>query len=211
MRFADVRNQSTLDGARRSGRGRGAFPPNRHPPKTSRMARLQALDDRLLRSVIRLRRSPLTLLMRTLCRLHDPDSLIMLITALVLLGPAGSEIASHAIVALLVTSVVVVAVKRTVRRTRPALEVQAHAPPDRFSFPSGHTAAAFAIALSMFGAAPLLVPILVGVATLVGWARIYLGVHYPMDVLAGVCVGVFTGSVVALLPVMSLGTFLNAL
>lgn len=199
MRLSEGR-APVLETSRRSGRSRGAFPPSR-TPATSRMARLQALDDKLLRQVIRLRRSPATLLLRALCRLHDPDSLTLLICALLFMGPVGIDVANHATIALVVTSIVVVIVKRTVRRRRPADEVQALAPPDRFSFPSGHTAAAFAVAISMFGAIPMVAPALVLVAILVGYGRMYLGVHYPIDVLAGVCVGVFTGSIVALLPV----------
>ncbi|MFZ9887252.1 MAG: phosphatase PAP2 family protein [Myxococcota bacterium] len=78
--------------------------------------------------------------------------------------------------------------------------MQAQAPPDRFSFPSGHTAAAFALAISMFGAIPSAAPLLVLMAILVGWGRMYLGVHYPVDVLGGVFVGVLVGAVVALVP-----------
>lgn len=199
MRLSEGR-APVVETARRSGRGRGAFPPSRSPA-TSRMARLQALDDKLLRQVVRARRSPATLALRALCRLHDPDSLALLICALLFMGPVGIDIANHATIALAVTSFFVVIVKRTVRRTRPAHEVQALAPPDRFSFPSGHTAAAFALAIAMFGAIPMVAPALVLVAILVGYGRMYLGVHYPIDVLAGVFVGVFTGCVVALLPV----------
>lgn len=137
--------------------------------------------------------------MRALCRLHDPDVLALAICALLFCGAAGIDVADHAAVALIVTSVLVVIVKRTVRRARPAGEIQALVPPDRFSFPSGHTAAAFALAISMFGAIPLLAPALIVIAVLVGYARMYLGVHYPLDVLAGACIGVFTGSLVALL------------
>jgi membrane-associated phospholipid phosphatase len=60
------------------------------------------------------------------------------------------------------------------------------------SFPSGHTAAAFTIALLlayMINKKPwsLALPLL---ALLVGYSRIYLGQHFLTDVLAGICVGV---------------------
>lgn len=162
------------------------------------MERLIELDGALLERVVRVRSRPVTLLLRALCRAHDPDILAMLIAVLVFCGPTASRIATYIGAALISTSLVVVLFKRTVRRARPAGEFQALAPPDRFSFPSGHTAGAFALAISMFGAYPSLAPALVLVAVVVGWARMYLGVHYPIDVLAGVCIGVFTGSVVAL-------------
>ena len=164
----------------------------------SSMERLIELDGALLARVVKVRSRPVTLLLRALCRAHDPDILAMLIAVLVFCGPTASRIANHIGAALISTSLVVVLFKRTVRRARPAGEFQALAPPDRFSFPSGHTAGAFALAISMFGAYPSLAPALVLVAIIVGWARMYLGVHYPIDVLAGVCIGVFTGSVVAL-------------
>lgn len=80
-------------------------------------------------------------------------------------------------------------VKRTANRPRPqmppGLETLVRAP-DRFSFPSGHSAAslsvAFPIALAMGG--PWGWAIL-GLALTVGFSRAYLGVHYPGDVLAG--------------------------
>jgi undecaprenyl-diphosphatase len=62
-------------------------------------------------------------------------------------------------------------------------------PPDLYSFPSGHTAAAFVVAIligSFYGM--LLFPFLV-LASLIGFSRIYLGAHYPSDVLAGAVLG----------------------
>jgi len=86
-----------------------------------------------------------------------------------------------------------------VRRARPWFDINAAIPPDRFSFPSGHTAAAFAIALSLLGAAPaLVIPALI-LAFAVGFARIYLGVHYPIDVVFGALLGCFTGLIAGLL------------
>jgi undecaprenyl-diphosphatase len=67
-------------------------------------------------------------------------------------------------------------------------------PPDEFSFPSGHTAAAFVVATVVgLGVTGMLVP-LTAVAMLIGLSRVYLGVHYPSDVAAGAVLGGLSGS-----------------
>jgi undecaprenyl-diphosphatase len=62
--------------------------------------------------------------------------------------------------------------------------------PRSSSFPSGHTASAFAFATGAANAQPLLSAPLRILAALVGYSRIHTGVHYPADVLAGAFVGV---------------------
>ncbi len=62
-----------------------------------------------------------------------------------------------------------------------------------YSFPSGHTSASFSIAtIVAFNIPKLSILVLIG-ALLVGISRIYLAVHYPTDVLAGILVGVGSG------------------
>lgn len=85
--------------------------------------------------------------------------------------------------------------KRLVRRARPSLEgvpaVRHGRPtPDSTSFPSGHAAAAFAYALGAGAELPasLGVP-LVLLAGAVGLSRVYVGVHYPADVVVGGVIG----------------------
>ncbi|MFG3258543.1 bifunctional phosphatase PAP2/diacylglycerol kinase family protein [Streptomyces sp. NPDC048172] len=85
--------------------------------------------------------------------------------------------------------------KRSVRRTRPLLDAvplvrRLHRQPVTSSFPSGHSAsaAAFAtgVALESRGWGLAVAPIAVSVA----FSRVYTGVHYPSDVLAGMALGV---------------------
>jgi undecaprenyl-diphosphatase len=69
-------------------------------------------------------------------------------------------------------------------------------PPADFSFPSGHTAAAFLTAIQVSHFYPhLLLPSL-AVAGIIGLSRIYNGVHYPSDVLAGMVLGIMSAETV---------------
>ena len=89
--------------------------------------------------------------------------------------------------------------KQSMKRDRPyecIVDVQFRVrPPDQFSFPSGHTASAFLMMTLLASFFPVLqIPTLLWAST-VGIARVYLGVHYPTDVLAGAVLGIFTARV----------------
>lgn len=60
---------------------------------------------------------------------------------------------------------------------------------DEFSFPSGHTSAAFLLAILVSGYFPILATIMFIWASLVSASRIILGVHFPADIIAGICLG----------------------
>lgn len=97
----------------------------------------------------------------------------------------------------LVTSLAIVGLKEVYQRPRPILPHLAEA--SGYSFPSGHALGAMVIFGSLFIIAWQRLPksalkngllgLLATLIVLVGVSRIYLGVHYPSDVLAGFLVG----------------------
>jgi membrane-associated phospholipid phosphatase len=103
---------------------------------------------------------------------------------------------------LVITAILTEGIKRTVNRDRPFVTYPVDVFPNAIeetgkSMPSGHTAFAFTTATSLFTAYPkwyIGLP-LYAWATSVGYSRLYLGQHYPSDVLLGAVVG--TGSALA--------------
>jgi membrane-associated phospholipid phosphatase len=80
-------------------------------------------------------------------------------------------------------------IKRIVRRPRPQLDglPQLTHTMSQLSFPSAHSTTAFAATRAYRGLAPA--PLLYGMAGSLALSRMYLGVHYPSDILAGALLG----------------------
>lgn len=87
--------------------------------------------------------------------------------------------------------------KKVTGRRRPcAMEPHCWAhllPPDQFSFPSGHTITAFAVAVSLSFFYPALAAGLLFCAVSVAASRILLGMHFLSDVVAGALIGSMLG------------------
>lgn len=107
---------------------------------------------------------------------------------------AGTAIAVSLALEVLCCNVIL---KPLIARIRPcdvnaAVHLLIRRPAD-FSFPSGHTGAAFAAAAALyFGKNKLWIPAFV-LAVLMGFSRLYLYVHYPSDVLAAAMIGIMLG------------------
>jgi undecaprenyl-diphosphatase len=118
-------------------------------------------------------------------------------------APRLRPIAVQVVVALLLThGVVDFAVKPFVKRPRPFVttitsRVVGHYRPPTYSFPSGHAALSFASATVLAFGVPRLKIVWFVLAALIAFSRVYIGVHYPLDVTCGALLGAGVGVLVS--------------
>ncbi len=100
---------------------------------------------------------------------------------------------------LIATTIVDYPIKRYFRRRRPFINVVraivVGRKPGSYSFPSGHSASAFGGAYLLSRYYPKRAPLFYAIAALVGFSRIYVGAHYPGDVLSGSGLGILFAAV----------------
>jgi undecaprenyl-diphosphatase len=159
--------------------------------------RVVAVDTAVLLLLRRRESDGLIRLMRALTRLGDTGSWLTLALVLAASGGPGPALAAHLSTAALLALVLSQTLKRTFRRARPTAGISGFAAlvenPDAFSFPSGHTAVAFAVAAALAGQGDGLGLVLFPLAIGIGLSRLILGAHYPLDVAAGALVGLAAG------------------
>jgi membrane-associated phospholipid phosphatase len=160
----------------------------------------QRLLDYDIRLTSRLRIAERPGILRSLASIlaHSGDSWLWLLgfALLWLLGPpAWRPVVQSLVMAVLLTALLVLIIKFSVRRRRPeGTWGNIYRNTDPHSFPSGHAVRASMLAvLSTALLPPWLAAILLVWAPLVALARVAMGVHYLSDVLAGIALGGLLG------------------
>ncbi len=145
----------------------------------------------------------MTTIMKAITRLGDAGSLWVVLSIVLLVINKTRKVGAASAVSLILTFVVVnVGIKNLVARTRPYEVIDGLVSlvgkQSDFSFPSGHSAHAFAVGVVILIMMPrkIGVPIFV-ISVLMAFSRLYVGVHYPTDVIAGA----FLGTLMALVGV----------
>lgn len=125
-------------------------------------------------------------------------SLALLIIANSKIRGIGVQIA----ICQIISQIIAQSIKRLVNRPRPykTLEraIAIKPPACKYSFPSGHTCAAFSTGLVLAINLTGLGTLFLSVASLIGISRVYLGFHYPTDVLAGTLISFVSFTIVYL-------------
>ncbi|HHQ4520182.1 MULTISPECIES: phosphatase PAP2 family protein [Aeromonas] len=126
---------------------------------------------------------------RLISRTGDGPLYAVLAALLWWLGEAERELVRLALLAFAIELPLYLLLKNSLKRQRPVGLPVFITPSDRYSLPSGHTAAAFLMATILATGFPLWAPLLFGWAALVGASRLLLGVHYLSDLVAGALLG----------------------
>ena len=129
-----------------------------------------------------------------------PAELFGVILAIILTQFRRYELALCIMIAIVIGIVYVTITKNLTALSRPFVDligVNAAYFPNDFSFPSGHATGAFAVFSAWcFKEKKHYIPLL-GFAALIAISRVYIGVHFPLDVFAGAVSGMIIGYWVA--------------
>lgn len=164
------------------------------------LAKIQDLDAYLLLRIRRLERRWLTPVMQLVTRLGNAEVWFAVGFVLLALGGPGAEAGLRLGAAAIFGTILAQILKRLCKRERPNLRIKDFISladnPDHFSFPSGHTTTAWAVAIALLGQGYLLGALAVSFASVIAVSRVYLGAHYPLDVAIGAALGATAGAAV---------------
>ena len=153
---------------------------------------IQDFDRRML-LLLQHSQSWLALNCRAVSRSGDGYLYVVVGALLVLTSAVDDTFLEHMLMAFAVERVSYWILKNSLRRRRPAQALRGFkshiTAADEFSFPSGHTSAAFLfVTVLVLHMGPVLLPLYLW-SMAIGMSRVYLGVHFPTDTVVGAALG----------------------
>lgn len=161
--------------------------------------KFQRIDDRVLECIIKIHRPPLNKIMIFFSKAGTFGTVWWLICLPFLFNQKWRVTGFNFIFALCIAHLMgQIILKNVVKRVRPCHKLDDDDlivdRPRYYSFPSGHTAASFAmVGVAMLRCRMLIILPILLLASLISFSRIYLRVHYLTDVVVGALLGFFCG------------------
>jgi len=150
-------------------------------------------DNQILNFVIKNRISTLNIFMISLSYIGSQVA-VFVITTILFISYGKYNKLKRLWITLLSTVIITYVLKFIIHRARPLVEVLIQK--SGYSFPSGHATAVFSVLPLLDKEFPRLRYIWFALAIILLFSRIYLGVHYPSDVIAGAMVGYLIGTII---------------
>ena len=159
---------------------------------------MSKIDDKLFLKIFKdNRKGPVKTFMKFMSRMGDGYIWVVLYLLFYMLRIKYAALYfSRAVTAVFFCIFFFLYIKSFVSRTRPYKKhdkIPIMYPPDKHSFPSGHTMVAFAIAFCMGSYSPHSALLFYPIASLIAFSRVYVGLHYPLDVICGIIFGTIIG------------------
>lgn len=176
---------------------------------------LQGFDIKMLNLINkRFRYTVLDRIMPLITTLGN-GGIVWLIISIYLMKDENHRIEGYMVIASLIVTTIIGEgiIKHLIKRTRPNAIIKGNRllikKPITYSFPSGHTASSFAAAGIFFSMDNKFSILIIILASLIAFSRIYLNVHYPTDVFTGIILGLLCSKLVVTMFQSGIISFLN--
>ena len=148
-----------------------------------------SLEHKILKSIAKTRHDIFTKIMKFFSLSANAGVIFFILSLIMILSEKYKKMGYACIVTVLTHSFICnVLLKPVIKRYQDIIVLLDKIPKD-YSFPSGHTGASFAFATTVFLYDKKLGALAYILALCIAYSRMYLGVHYPTDIIGGVILG----------------------